>query len=82
MSLLISDPGVDFSADIMAWVRVRRPVDLYWCPHCGYKLAHRVARDDLISYCWGECLDIYEEPIPLTFIRGIGKGAPGNEMPF
>jgi hypothetical protein len=70
----------DISDVVAQWKGIA--ADLYWCPHCGFQVTHRVARNDLIGWCWGECLEIYGEAIPLTFIRGLGPGRPGNESPF
>lgn len=69
-------------ADVSKAFKQMRGSDLYWCPHCGFKFASRVRRDDLIRYCWGPCLEIYAEPIPVTFVRGIGAGRPGTELPL
>lgn len=76
------------SADALAdatWLtsdRMAQGMDLYFCPHCGYKLASRYAKDDKIEWCWGECLELYGEPIPCTFVRGIGPGRPESGCPF
>jgi hypothetical protein len=75
-----TSPTQDISAEIARWKG--HSADLYWCPHCGFMIANRVSRKDLIGWCWGPCLEIYDEPIPLTFVRGLGPGRPENELPF
>ena len=64
----------DMSKNIKAWRG--QVADLYYCPHCGYMITHRVARKDMIDYCWGRCLNLYNEALPLTFVRGLGAGRP------
>ncbi len=70
----------DITEAINGWVGIA--ADLYWCPHCGFMITDRAPRNDLITACWGPCLEIYGEPIDLTFVRGIGRGAPGRQGVF
>lgn len=74
--------AIDPTIDVSFIIEHARGYDLYWCPHCGWKVGERVSRDDLIAYCWGECLELYGEPIPISFVRGVGPGRPGSECPF
>lgn len=74
--------SADALQDVSVSTAVARGLDLYFCPHCGFKVATRVPRSDLIDYCWGPCLELYGEPIPITFVRGLGAGRPALGMPF
>jgi hypothetical protein len=73
----------DALQDVTWWLKEQpNGMDLYWCPHCGYRITNRYDRHDLINYCWGECLEFYGEPIPITFVRGVGPGRPISGCPF
>lgn len=76
------EPHADPTVHRPALAAIPIPYDLYWCPSCGWMATGRYRRDDLIGSCWGPCLEKYGEPIPITFVRGVGRGAPQSGCVF